>query len=382
MSPRVPTPAHMSVNNGSGVAYDPTLLSSNAGFPTVFYGYSTVTPNNNILISNCEFLDGNYPINLRVLPSVSNVLVISNAFLWDGSNTVPSCSACYSSGNNCVFIGNVFNGNTDLPSASFADIGTNLNYDTNIGNYNTAYSGANNFIWCVSGGNIFVARNTILNNGYEGVHVDAGPSAIVGNFYSNLFSDPNCCALNAFNGHQPGLTGYNVTNYSTCFIGNSVYGGRYGELGAAGTQLPLPYKVNVSGNSFSLYPAYNVTADYPGAAVLVQDCQSASVCGNTFGTNGGGLGFSFHGTDNSALILNNNFSNVTYRAIGYGGAGDSLYTAQIFGNILGEGVSFHVQLTASNSFGWFLDQNTYLNSSSNSVPPFLDPASSAVHIVN
>ncbi len=50
--------------------------------------------------------------------------------------------------------------------------------------------------------------------------------------------------------------------------------------------------------------------------------------------------------------------------------------------IFGPGVSFHVKLPHTHSFGWFLGQNTYLNSSSNSVPPFLDPASSAVHIFN
>ena len=36
-------------------------------------------------------------------------------------------------------------------------------------------------------------------------------------------------------------------------------------------------------------------------------------------------------------------------------------------------------LPFANSFGWFLDQNVYLNASSNSVPPFLDPISSGVH---
>ena len=34
----------------------------------------------------------------------------------------------------------------------------------------------------------------------------------------------------------------------------------------------------------------------------------------------------------------------------------------------------------TNSFGWFLNQNEYLNAASNSVPPFIDPMASAIHV--
>ena len=84
----------------------------------------------------------------------------------------------------------------------------------------------------------------------------------------------------------------------------------------------------------------------------------------------------------NALILNNNFSGAAYRGIGYGSASDYLNAGQIFGNALSEGVSFHVQLTYSNSFGWFLGNNTNVNTNLDVVPAFLDPASSAVHIFN
>jgi len=104
----------------------------------------------------------------------------------------------------------------------------------------------------------------------------------------------------------------------------------------------------------------------------------ANVCGNTLVA--GKVAFSFVGSNTSAVILNNNFGAAAYRGIGYVSTGDSLSTAQIFGNTVGQGVSFHVQFPSSNSFGWFLGRNTYLNSSSNT--PFLDPASSAVHIRN
>jgi len=85
-------------------------------------------------------------------------------------------------------------------------------------------------------------------------------------------------------------------------------------------------------------------------------------------------------TNNAALILNNNFSNATFGSIGYGAAGDSLNSAQIYGNTLNEGVTFHVQLTYSNSFGWFIGANKYVDTNMNVIPPFFDPISSAAHI--
>jgi hypothetical protein len=78
--------------------------------------------------------------------------------------------------------------------------------------------------------------------------------------------------------------------------------------------------------------------------------------------------------------MDNNFANVTYRGIGIANGVGSLQSASIFNNVLGEGSTFHVQVSFTNSFGWFLNGNEYLNASNNSVPPFLDPASSAVHV--
>ena len=115
-------------------------------------------------------------------------------------------------------------------------------------------------------------------------------------------------------------------------------------------------------------------------AAQVCNCQSISVFGNTLDR--GAYGFYFEVPNNNALILNNNFGGASLGSIGYHGARDSINTAQIFGNTLSEGISFHVQLTYSNSFGWFLRANTYLGSNSNSIAPFLDPASSAVHLCN
>jgi hypothetical protein len=157
----------------------------------------------------------------------------------------------------------------------------------------------------------------------------------------------------------------------------TIYGGRSGE---EGSQATTPFTINFSGNSLYLYPPFDATNDFPAAAVNVAQCQAANVCGNTLSN--GSLGFIFTGTNASALILNNNFSNAAYRGIGYLYNGDSLTTAQIFGNSLGEGVSFHIQLPYTSSFGWFLGSNTYVTTNMTAVPLFADPASSAIHIFN
>ena len=148
----------------------------------------------------------------------------------------------------------------------------------------------------------------------------------------------------------------------------------------------VPSTFNCSGHVFYVYPPIDGPpgADCPGAAAGINNCLSASVCGNTLVS--GAFGFRFVGNNAQALVMNNNFGNATYRGIGIIG-GDSpsvdyLSTAQIFSNTLGEGVSFHVQLQNTNSFGWFLGGNIYVNTNGNIIPPFFDPASAAVHFCN
>jgi hypothetical protein len=248
-----------------------------------------------------------------------------------------------------------------------------LNHDcinANVG----AWFATDFFVWFQQGGNIFIARNSISNYALEGIQLSGGPNSVVANSYATLVSDESCCAL-ALSESDSGITG-SWQDYATCFIGNSVYGGRQGAEGVDNN----PYTLNFSGNSLYLYAAFDQTGDSPGAAVGVYNCLAANVCGNTL-TNGG-HGFYFQGGCSNALILNNNFGGATYRGIGYGSTGDYLNTAQIFGNILSEGVSFHVQLIYTNSFGWFLGGNTNVNTNSIVVPLFMDPASSAVHIYN
>jgi hypothetical protein len=379
---------HWAVSNtaGTNIIYDTNQLVSGqtndmnpsvingqfAGAATVFYqiygGYQV-----NILITNCQFLYAVNPITLGGM-AISNVLVRSNDFtMWGGANTNFGNVGIFGEGYNFVVIENTFNGNTNLTPSTNEPVG----YDSK-----SVYDwiAACGLVWFQSGGNFFVARNSITNYSAEAVQLDDGPNAVVGNTLYTLVSSASTCALNvAGNGvgsEWGGPSDLSVEN-STCFIGNWIYGGRYGQK-APGTD--TPYSCNFSGNYLTLVPPFDESGDCPGAAVLVWGSQAANVCGNTMVT--GGYGFQFAGGCSSALVLNNIFSNVTYRGIGYWTGGDSLSTAQIFGNMLGQGVSFHVQLPYTNSFGWFLKQNTYLNPSENSVPAFTDPLSSAAHISN
>jgi len=357
----------------------------------VLYGASSNQPSYNICISNCVFLHGVKSI-VPKNPLVNNLLVQSCIFIpWDSnclfygttnmgaSNTMNTTTwqgeVCGMFGGpvNAVIVDNTYIGNSDTSELT----ALNTNNHTTVA--------PDGFIYFQQGGNYFIARNSISNYALEGVQLAAGPNSVVGNIYNTLVSDVSCGALQDYEvGGYAGADGtINPVNYSTCFIGNSVTGGRYGAHGGT-TNAVLNYAsftLNVSGNSFSLFPPFAEGApfgDYPGAAAIVQNCLSISVCGNTVAS--GGHGFYFSGGCSNALVLNNNFGNVAYRGIGYGSAGDFLNAAQIFGNTLGQGVSFHVQLTSSNSFGWFMGNNTCLNTKLSVVSAFLDPAVSAVHV--
>jgi hypothetical protein len=295
---------------------------------------------------------------------VSNVFIQGCNFLWN-SNVFYGNVGFFGYGSNFVLLDNTFNGNTNLAPASFNEVSTNLYYNGTISAVGLA--------WLQVGGNYFLGRNTILNNLFEGIQVQSGPNSVVGNTYNNLCSDASSCALCATGwGSSPPFVGR-----STCFVGNSVYGGK---LGQRGENANAPFTLTFSGNSLDLYPTFNATNDSPGTAVAVNYAQRVNICGNTMSN--GGCGFIFQGTNGSALILNNNFGSVSYKGIGYLDIGDSLNMAQIFGNSLGQGVNFHAQLAYTNSFGWFMGSNTYVNLNSNSVPLFTDPASSAIHIFN
>jgi hypothetical protein len=339
--------------------------------------------NNNITISNCLFLHSTTTLNVY---QVSNCVIQNcNFVIWDNVNTNANAtnnnpptqltSLAYPGGTsvgifgtysyNINIVSNVYNGNTMLTNSS----NSNTNNFTRIA--------PDGLVWLQSGGNCFVTRNTINNYQLEGIQFNAGPNAAAGNTFNTLVSDYSACAVKAFGCTQIGLTDTSA-DYSTTFIGNWVYGGRHGELGSSGSP-QTQFAINFSGNYVSLFPPFNENGDGLGAAVTLDVCQTANVCGNTLAA--GGYGLLYQQNCTNALVLMNNFAGASYGGIGYQDGGDFLLNAAVLRNFLAEGVSFHVQLPYPNNFGWFLNGNTYSNGTTN-VPAFLDPMASSVHTSN
>jgi hypothetical protein len=93
-------------------------------------------------------------------------------------------------------------------------------------------------------------------------------------------------------------------------------------------------------------------------------------------------GIEFSSGSTNMLVMDNDFGSAVYAGIDYHYTGYSVANAQIYSNILGAGLTYHVQLPYTNSFSWFVGTNTFLDVNSNSVPAFLDPVSSAMHVFN
>ncbi len=387
---------HRAVSNVTSTVYQagqffPPGGDGDAGTLTIFYGVYGVAYASDILITSCQFLSADRSITIPW--NVSNVMVRECNFIPSG--TVDTY------GSNNVYTGQT---NTTIEVGVLARTGANLNlavlentYNANrlitTTNTNTAapvtltdlvnctnndWIAPDGFVWFQQVGNGFVARNCISNNELEAVQINAGPASVVCNTFYTLVNNNSCCALNGGVGLY-GLPGSNIVDSSTTFVGNWVYGERHGDLlFQYTTNGELPSVINISGNWFNLSPVVSVPNNYPGAAASIQFCQSANVIGNTLVTGGHGVLFGFACTN--ALVMDNDFGAATYRGIGYQATGNSLNAAQIYSNTLGEGASFHVQLTYSNSFGWFLGNNIYSTTNSNSVSLFTDPASSDMHI--
>jgi hypothetical protein len=356
------------------------------GYLTIFSGIDKDQTTGNILITNCQFLYGNFSIGL--IYAVSNCLVTHCDFkIWGGSNVYTrATNASPTNTANTIWYGgsvgiwgaesynvtvleNSYEGNENVVSSTDHPFGY---VTTNI----FQMMGPDGFVLLQSGGNFFVARNHIVNNALEGIELGGGPCAVVQNVFYTLLNDTSCCALAAGDSGFPGfLNNLDEVNYSFSFIGNQIYGDRCGQ---EAPDHDRPYSLNFSGNELTLDPPLAQALDLPGAAVAMMGKGIVNVCGNTL--HAGGHGILFGMDCGHATILNNDFAHVTYRGIGMLNGDSSLRHATVINNILGEGSTFHVQLPLSDSFGWFLYGNQYVDSSGASIPPFFDPVSSAAHL--
>ena len=115
------------------------------------------------------------------------------------------------------------------------------------------------------------------------------------------------------------------------------------------------------------------------AEVAVSGCQQVNVCGNTLSN--GMEGVYFVSPSSNSVILANNFGGVAHNSIvDLGWESGTVQDAQVIGNMLGRGDSYHLKTPYTQGPNWFLYKNQYVDSHSNSVPVFTDSASLPAHI--
>lgn len=169
------------------------------------------------------------------------------------------------------------------------------------------------------------------------------------------------------------------TDYSIAMVGNEVTGGRYGHLGDAYLHPTLPHVLHLGGNRLTLYPAHDRWGDAPGAVAFGWNMRAANVTGNTLVSGGYGVRWLDYATN--AVVLKNDFSGATYRALAYDGTNGAVHAIAILKNQLNQGVSFHLKLPEADARGFFLWNNLFPNGAT-AVNPFTDSASAPVHFIH
>ncbi len=374
---------HLAVANVTNAAWtDGDIVPSpgaNTGKLIWNWAPSLAKFNYNILITNCQFLFGDFFVSGGYM---SNVMVRNCDFtVWGGSNVFSGRNetwgsnttnydgsvGVFCSGFNLAVMDCVYNGNTNLSFWTAGSLGS-----TNLG--------PDGLVWfqgsSPGAGNNFVAWNAITNNHFEGIQVDSGPTAIVGNLDCSCYNNVGCTALCARGSTESTLVGAEPFGYSTCFIGNWVLGGKNGEEGSG----PPLFRLDYSGNCLSLYQPTMAWSENPGGMLsAAAELAYGNIAANTLLS--GGHGIYCSSLSQSVIVLNNDFRGATYKSIGwtYWATPSIINDAQVYGNLLGEGTCSHVQVQCSNTFGWFLNRNAYYNGT-NVVTPFIDPLSSSIHL--
>ena len=274
-----------------------------------------------------------------------------------------------SDNHNLIVTDNIFTGNPTLTNVTPA-------FGTPAFSYVDASEG---LVWFQGGGNWFVARNSISNYSAEAIQVNAGPAAVVGNYLDTRVSHTAATALHG-DAIWPTATVNSNADYVISMVGNHVIGGRYGQSALNSSTNEKPFHLNFSGNTLSLYPAFNSNDDYPGAAVASSQMKMANVSGNTLLA--GDQGVRWLDNCTNAIVLKNRFTNVTYRALVYDGTNGAVRTVAVLKNELGQGASYHLKVRPQEAGSYFLWSNRYYNSSGVPVTnAFLDYPDAPVHLI-
>jgi hypothetical protein len=166
------------------------------------------------------------------------------------------------------------------------------------------------------------------------------------------------------------------------FVGNVVDGGREGVFGIhVGDYYSneRTYKSYVSGNVFALRAPFNISDDFPGTAVRVASCGLALVTGNTLTS--GGRGFMADGRNTNNVVLKNDFARADFTAVSCSSADNSLVSAAVVKNTLGQGVGYHVKVPHPDGARCFMLGNDYRawTNYAASANLLTDPATIPVH---
>jgi hypothetical protein len=166
--------------------------------------------------------------------------------------------------------------------------------------------------------------------------INGMPASVVNNMYKTLVSTYATTALNglAGSGTLNGVT--NLKDNVLYFVGNTVDGGRQGELGSyhGGADARI-YALHFCGNAISLLPGFNRSDDYPGAAVNAVAMAWANISGNTLLQ--GGLGVRWGDLCTNSIVLKNNFAAASHSSLAYEGTNGQARSIQIIKNVLNQG---------------------------------------------
>jgi hypothetical protein len=157
-----------------------------------------------------------------------------------------------------------------------------------------------------------------------------------------------------------------------------VVGGEAGVLGGESSGHPTDIVgLLISGNSFDLYAARTVYADWPEAAALVWWADKLNVSGNTLTAGEQGICVQYALTN--AVILGNDFTPAHLRSVdtesfGLNVAG-AIQSAQLIKNKLAGGDSFQVRAALADGMHYFLLQNNYVTTNGAAASLVTEPQS-------
>lgn len=357
------------------------IVVQNCVFKNTTRPIRTIGSENVLIRSNrFEMYTGEYPHGLPVgapLSTDDGVTFDADLYLIEGCNVQARAHVGIfaTSATNWVVVDNYYDGSG---TASGAICYTNADHTDGI-------------LWAQDGGNVYVARNVITNYDLEGVQINGGPGAVVGNYYSTFPYMLATCALNLDDGVGRGVTG-NDSDLSFAFIGNYVKGGRNAVLASLKTNaVPVNNNtINISGNDVQVNPPWDFPDPYGygdgfGGLCYLGRCSRLTVSGNTHRGEGSACQ-AWIGLKELDIFANDLRGNVTncVSLIFSQDPAASAYPdrAVIANNLMSPGAGAHLRVEAQAATNVFLLRNACYDAGGTQLlsAPILSPANAPVNI--